>query len=126
MRTLVVGAMVCAAAFCQATNTGSGVMAEWDVGTMLTNLGAKTKQLGNLVDQMRPDMWATNGAPAAYSVQLKTGKDEVQYLIGSAEALSREPERMTLALDTLFRLQALDRTLGSLVQATRKYQNPSL
>ncbi|HZU26572.1 MAG TPA: hypothetical protein VFA04_13690 [Bryobacteraceae bacterium] len=134
MRTLLVALLVCigacaqttAAAYSQNATAAAGVMSQWDVQTLLTHLEVQTKQLGPAIDRMRPDMWATNGAPQTYAVQWKSAKNEAQYLVGSAQALTKEPERLTLALDTLFRMQALDRTLGSLVEAVRKYQNPQL
>src|SRR5579884_3062789 len=115
---------VAPAVYSQSTPAASGVMSEWDVRTLPAAIESQTKQLGPAIDRMRPDMWATNGAPQAYAVQFKSAKNEAQYLVGSAQALTKEPERLTLALDTLFRMQALDRTLGSLVDAVRKYQNP--
>src|SRR5581483_4407488 len=132
MRTLLVALVACIAASAQTTaaaysqSAAAGVMSQWDVQTLLTNLEAQRKQLGPAFDRMGPDMWATNGAPQTYAVQWKAAKNEAEYLVGSAQALTKEPERLTLALDTLFRMQALDRTFGSLVEAVRKYQNPQL
>jgi hypothetical protein len=40
--------------------------------------------------------------------------------------LIKQPERLTLALETYFRMQAVDTMLGSLIEGIRKYQNPSL
>ena len=43
----------------------------------------------------------------------------------SSDNLVREPERLTAALDTYFRLQNLEVVLVSLVEGVRKYQNPA-
>jgi hypothetical protein len=126
MRTLFLAMVLCAAAYSQAANAISGVTSEWDVRAMLTNLEAQARGLGPALDQMKPDMWTAKGASPTYAVQWKTAKNEVEYLVGSSQALTKDPERLTFALDTLFRMQALDRTLASLVQAMRKYQNAAL
>lgn len=122
MRLLCLAVMLCGGCLAQTT----GVMSEWDVSTMLTSLENRAKQLAPTIEKMRPDIWKANGAPPTYGQQWTTAKNEVQYLIGSAQALSKDPERLTLALETLFRMQALDTTLDSLIEATRKYQNPAL
>src|SRR5436305_5198589 len=126
MRLVCLALLLCAAPYAQSTASSAGVMSQWDVSSMLASLETRAKQLAPTIDQMKPDIWKANGAPATYGQQWTTAKKEVQYLIGSAQALNKDPERLTLALDTLFRMQALDSTLDSLIEATRKYQNPAL
>ncbi len=121
MRVRFVAAILSSALYAQ-----TGVMSEWDVRAMLTGLEKDAQQLAPPLEQMRPDAWTAAGASPTYVTQWKAARNEVQYLLGSAQALNREPERLTLALDALFRLQALDRTLQSLVTATRKYQSAPL
>jgi len=124
MRTLFLAIALCAAASAQ-TNS-AGVMSEWDVSTLLTNLEKGANQLGSALDQMKPDQWSRAGAPQGYLTQWNIARNEVQYLLGSAKALNHDPERLSMALDALFRMDALDRTLSSLVDATRKYQSRPL
>src|SRR5581483_7819415 len=128
MRMLFLAIVLGAAMNAQSTSTAAsaGVLSEWDVSTLLTNLENDANQLGAAVDQMKPDVWSRAGAPQGYVTQWRTAKNEVQYLMGSAQSLNQDPERLTLALDALFRMDALSRTLTSLVDATRKYQNRSL
>ena len=45
--------------------------------------------------------------------------------MAAADVFARQPERLTAALDTLFRMQALEWRLGSLVDGVRKYQDPA-
>jgi len=128
MRTLFLAGILCGAVFAQATNTSAtpGVMSQWDVTALLSALEKGAGQLGPVMDQMKPDQWTAAGAPQTYALQWRSARKEVQYLLGSAQGLNQQPERLTLALDTLFRMQTLDRTLESLVQGTRKYQSPTL
>ena len=51
---------------------------------------------------------------------------EAQTLKRSSDNLVHEPARLTTAMDTYFRLQDLEGSLGSLIEGVRKYQNPAL
>ncbi|MGA3023887.1 MAG: hypothetical protein ABSF98_03860 [Bryobacteraceae bacterium] len=103
-----------------------GVSSEWDIRTMLASLEARAKQLAPVLDQLKPAEWVGNGAPQAYVGQCTTAKNELNYLLGAAQALAKDPEKLPAALDTLFRMQALDSTLRSVIEGTRKYQNPAI
>lgn len=128
MRTLLLAGILCGAVFAQATNTAAtaGVMSEWDVTALLNALEKGAGQLGPIMDQMKPDQWTGAGASPTYALQWKSARRDVGYLLTSAQGLNQQPERLTLALDTLFRMQALDRALESLIQGARKYQSPAL
>ena len=43
-----------------------------------------------------------------------------------AGALEKQPERLSVALDTYFRTQTLETRLSSLVDGVRNYQNPAV
>ena len=75
---------------------------------------------------MTPQEWVSKGAPQTYVTQWKGAEDELRYLVDSANALKKQPERLTFALDTYFRLQGLTARLDSLVDGVRKYQNPAV
>ena len=55
-----------------------------------------------------------------------SAKNELIYLLGATQTLAKDPEKLPAAIDTLFRMQALDSTLGSVIEGTRKYQNPAI
>jgi hypothetical protein len=115
-----------AASSLSAQAPSGGVTSVWDIRTMLASLEARTKQLLPLLDQLKPADWVVNGAPQAYAAQWTTAKTELGYLLGAAQTMSKDPEKLPAALDTLFRMQALDSTLGSVIEGTRKYQNPAI
>lgn len=104
----------------------ASVASEWDVRKLLNQLDVQAQHLRPVIDQVKPETWTTKGAPETYQVQWKTAKAELNYFLGSDEALARQPDRLTLALDTYFRMQAMESTLGSLIEGVRKYQNPAL
>jgi len=124
MRVLCLLALFSASLSGQAAS--SGVSSDWDVREMLSSLEARAKQLGPILDQLKPADWVRNGAPAQYTGQWSTAKNELGYLLTSAQTLAKDPEKLPAALDALFRMEALDSTLGSVVEGTRKYQNPAI
>jgi hypothetical protein len=103
-----------------------GVASEWDVRKLLDSLELQAQHVKPIIDQVRPESWVAKGAPRAYVTQWTTAQAELKYLLSSSEALSKQPERLTFALDTYFRMQALESTLSSVTEGIRKYQNPAL
>ena len=104
----------------------AGVLSEWDVQKLMQNLETQAKHLSPVIDQIKPETWIANGAPETYVSQWKSGQAELKYLLQASDALIKQPERLTLALETYFRMQAMESTLGSLIEGIRKYQNPAL
>ncbi len=104
----------------------AGVPPEWEVRKDMASLVDQTSRLKPLLDAVKPEQWAGEGAPQAYVAQWKSIMAESNYLAGSAKELAAEPERLTLALETYLRLQSLNAQLDSLNEGIRKYQNPAL
>ncbi len=103
-----------------------GVSTEWDLRRLLDALVVQTDHLKSVIAQVKTDAMVANGAPQAYISQWKTAQTELTYLQGSVESLAKQPERLPLALDAFFRMQAMESTLGSVFEGMRKYQNPAL
>jgi hypothetical protein len=104
----------------------TGVATPWDTAPMVAALSKQAARLKPILDQLTPREWVTKGAPDAYVAQWKGAEDELGFLANSAVALEKQPERLTLALDTYFRLQSLEIRLNSLVEGVRNYQNPAV
>lgn len=105
---------------------GQSVTAEWDISQTLDALSAQAKRLKPILDQLTPQEWVAKGAPQTYVNQWKGAQDELGYMVSSAQALSKQPEKLTIALDTYFRMQSLEMRLNSLVDGVRNYQNPAV
>lgn len=105
---------------------GQSVSAEWDISQTLDALSSQAKRLKPILDQLTPQDWVAKGAPQTYVTQWKGAQDELGYLVSSAQALEKQPERLTLALDAYFRMQSLEMRLNSLVDGVRNYQNPAV
>ena len=121
LRLFSVGVLAACAAVAQ-----TGVATEWDVRTLVRALDTQEQHLRPLLDQIKPDTWISKGAPQTYLAQWKSTEAELRYLLQTSQALSQQPEKLPLALDTYFRMESLDAMLGSLVEGIRNYQSPQV
>ena len=103
-----------------------GVSAPWDISQTLTSLAAQSQRLLPILEQLTPEKWEARGAPAAYTAQWRNVRSEVGYLLGAAESMKKQPEKLTLGLETLFRLQSVEAQVNSLIDGVRRYQNPAV
>ena len=110
----------------QNTSIAQGVSAPWDIAQVASALSSQADRLKPILDQLTPEQWQSKGAPAAYVSQWRAAQDEVRYLTGAAAAFGKQPERLPLALETYFRMQAVEAQIGSLVEGVRRYQNPAV
>jgi hypothetical protein len=108
------------------TLAAQGVSAPWDISQTISDLAAQAGRLNPVLAQLTPDQWVAKGAPATYIQQLKSAQDEVGYLARASQALQKQPEKLTLALETLFRVQSVESQMSSLVDGVRRYQNPAV
>jgi len=106
--------------------TASGVDSEWDIRKLLDALSHQAAHLKPIIDQVQPADWQSKGASETYVAQWNTAQAQLKYMIASADAFARQPERLPLGLDAYFRMQAMESTLGSLIEGVRNYQNPAL
>ena len=103
-----------------------GVSAPWDASRAAQDLASQAARLQPLLDQLTPQEWQSKGAPDAYIAQLRSTRDEVGYLVGAAANLGRQPEKLTVALETYFRMLSVESQVTSLVEGVRRYQNPAV
>lgn len=104
----------------------AGVPPEWETRKLLESIARNAAKLEPLVKDIDPKSWSSNGAPDTYVQQWKSVSNAIGGLREASSHLAKEPTRLTLALDTLFRLDGLNVYLGSLATGVRKYQNPAL
>ena len=126
MRSFCALVLFASAVFAQTAPASGGVESEWDLRKMLDALVAGTRKLKPVVDQVNPQNWQNAQAAQDYAPLWKSAQNEIQYLGVTTASLAKEPERLTLALETYFRMQSLDAMLSSLGEGIRKYQNPAL
>ena len=90
----------------------AGLPPEWEVKANLAALAQQINGLKPLLDSVKPDQWTAQGAPEAYQAQWKSVVDEIGYVGRTSGELSADPERLSLALETYFRVQSLDQMAG--------------
>ena len=112
--------------FLSLTVRAQGVSAPWDISQTVTALAAQAERLKPVLEQLTPEQWQSKGAPATYVTQWRAAQDEVGYVLRAADALSKQPEKLSLAFETYFRMQAVEAQINSLVEGVRRYQNPAV
>ncbi len=119
--------LLCALSLCLAEPALFGQKdAAWDDSPRAAELAAQVTRLKPLLDQLLPEDWVTQGASVTYIQQWHTAQDELAALATAANALDKQPKKLTLALDTYFRLQSVEWRLESLVDGARRYQNQTI
>lgn len=109
-----------------ALTRAQGAAEPWDVSQAAQDLSAQAQRLKPLLDQLTPQQWQAKGAPAAYVAQWHNAQEELGYMLRASAALSRQPDKLTVALETYFRLQSVESQVTSLVEGVRRYQNPAV
>ena len=102
------------------------VQAQWDIVQTVQALQTESSRLLPLVDQLTPADWVSKGASPTYVEQWQMAKRELNALTGTTQALVKQPEKLTVALETYFRLQLIETQLNSLGEGVRRYQNPAV
>lgn len=100
-----------------------GVPSEWEIRETLRLLVRDIDELGGALLEVHPELWIGDGPKEAYQQQLQSIRDEAGYARRAAEALAARPERLTLALETHLRLDAVGEMLSSLCEGVRRYQS---
>ena len=121
---LMVALLLLAGAALPCAAQQKGIASEWDIKTTLQGLSAQTGRLLPVLEQVRPKEW--QGASETYVQQVESTRTQAAGLQTLLGTLAREPEKLSAALDTFFRLQNLESLLGSLSEGVRRYQNPAL
>lgn len=98
-----------------------GLESPWDVRKILSDLTAETSQLKPLLAQLNPQQWADKGASTTYILQWQTSQRQLDDVLVSIQRLSQKTESLSLALDTYFRMEALETSARSLDEGVERY-----
>jgi len=102
----------------------AGMQNAWDIHKTLASLSLLADRLAPVLDQIHPETW--NGAPDGYVAQAATCRNELRALSAESRQLDQNPEKLTEALQLLFRIRAAETVLTSFGDGLRKYANPPL
>ena len=72
----------------------------------------------------RPEI--VEGGPEAYQKQQKACADGLNYVQNAIVRWSAQPDKLSLMLETLIRIESMDQQAISLSQGVRKYHNPAV
>jgi hypothetical protein len=128
LRSIRILAVLCSAAFVSAAQQSShalapaGLESPWDLRNIVAALIKDNEQLKVVIAQVNPQQWYDQkGAPNTYIVQRTTAQRQVNDVVIAAQLLSQSTESLSQALDTYFRLEALETSARSLDEGAHKY-----
>jgi hypothetical protein len=100
----------------------AGLESPWALRNILAALVKDNEELQSLVAQLNPQQWYDQkGAPSTYVLQWTTAQRQVKDVVVASRLLSQNTESLSQALDTYFRLEALETSARSLEEGARKY-----
>jgi hypothetical protein len=105
---------------------GQGVIPRWEVEELAKGIDEQAAILQQLLEQVRPKEWIQDGAPDAYIGQHETLLGEIENLRLSAQALGRQPTKLSSAVDTFLWMDRVGSMMESLSAGVRRYQNPAV
>jgi len=104
----------------------AGLPPDWDIGVIVGEISDHAGRLLPTLDRIDVQSWVANGASETYVAQLQSAKDQARAITKNAEALRRNPEKLSSCLEMYFRIEGMEQTIQSLVDGLRKYQDPGL
>jgi hypothetical protein len=104
----------------------AGYSAPWDVKQLMDALVKEAQRLKPIVQQADPRKWKDTSSAANYRSQWASAQNLIQYFTGAADNLSKQPEKLPLALETYFRMEAMETNLASLADGIRRHDNPAV
>lgn len=107
-----------------ANQPAPGLETPWEMTPVLQEMSAHAGRLLPLLEKVDTRAWVEKGASDTYVAQRESAIEQAQALAAEAKTLAANPERLSVGLQVLFRLQALDTMLASLGDGVRRYQTP--
>lgn len=98
-----------------------GLQAPWDIRQMLAALNAQIAKMQPVLENMHPQQWLDNGAPPAYVGLYQNTRTRMDDVIRAVKNLSQQTDSLSAALDTYFRMEALETSARSVYDCVKKY-----
>ena len=117
--------LFCAAAalvHAQTRGPAAGLEPAWEIGVILNEIAANADRVAPVLDRLDPKNWVAKGASDTYVQQWQSSRDQLRALVDGARTLAKNPERLAASLELFFRMEGLERMLGSIEEGARKYQ----
>src|SRR5215475_4116793 len=120
---LLAGAAVLGSQTAPASRPVSSLETPWEIKPVLEEIAIHAARLETALDHLNARAWAKKGASDTYMAQLESGKQQARALGSEAYGLTVNPEKLSAALQVLFRIQGLETMVASLQDAVQKYQS---
>jgi hypothetical protein len=101
-------------------------MTDEDVAAMFNRLSQGAARIEPMLEQLHVNDWIAKGAPDTYLAQWNSIREQFGAVQSDLSALTQHPDRFSDSMRALFRVQATQVALGSLMGGVRRYQNPAL
>lgn len=128
MRALAVFLLFCCffcdVATCQQVNVTG--YTEQDVIQILNGISQHLARLEPMLQQVRAKTWEEKGAPETYNIQYQAAQSQIKNIQVELSALATHSDNLQDGMKELFKVQAFHRSLTSVMEGLRKYQNPAL
>lgn len=112
--------------FCSGVFAQQQPLSDDDVAAIFNRISQRAARLEPMLDQLHPNDWVSKGAPETYVAQWNSLKQQFSSVQSDLADLTQHPDRLTDSMKALFRIQAANVALGSLMGGVRRYQNPAL
>ena len=109
-----------------ATQAPAGAAPDWDQRPRIEKLGKDLAMLKPVLDRIDPGTWTVEGGPEAYQRQHKACLQDLSNVQNAIARWAAQPDRLSLMLETLVRIENLNLQAVSLSQGIRRYQNPAI
>jgi hypothetical protein len=104
----------------------AGLENPWDVRKIVADLQNDTSRLQPLLRQIKPQEWYDKkGAPSTYVVQWQSAQQQLNDVLSATKLFAQKTESLSLALDTYFRLEALEVAERALAEGVGRYDTPA-
>jgi hypothetical protein len=101
-------------------------MTDEEVAAIFSRLSQRAARIEPMLEQLHPNDWIAKGAPDTYLAQWNSIREQFGAIQSDMSALAQHPDHLTESMKALFRVQATQLRLSSLMGGVRKYQNPAL
>jgi len=101
-------------------------MTDEDVAAVFSRISQRAARLDPMLEQLHPNDWVAKGAPDTYVAQWNSLRQQYMAVQSDLADLAQHMDRLADSMKALFRIQAANRALDSLLGGVRKYQNPAL
>lgn len=109
-----------------APSPDAGLLPDWELKPRAVKLTEGLERVRPLIERLQPQRWTAAGAPKQYEQQHKDSLEMLDHALHAAARLADKPNGLTVAVETLVRLESFINMAQSLNEAVRRYQNPAV